>query len=67
MADQASGGPRVLITKIVVLGLVDAIALYAIIVLFLASQWIVLIAIAVVVHRGQLHLPSPGPSCRPST
>jgi len=48
MADLASGGPRVLITKIVVLGLVDAIALYAIIVLFLTSQWIVLIAVAAV-------------------
>jgi arabinogalactan oligomer/maltooligosaccharide transport system permease protein len=52
IADLASGGPRVLITKIAALAVVDAIALYAVIVLALASQWlvmalVVLVAIAV--------------------
>ena len=37
-----------LITKIVVLAVVDAIALYAVIVLFLASQWVVLLAVVLV-------------------
>ena len=48
MADLASGGPRVLLTKIAALAVVDAIALYGVIVLFLASQWIVMGAVLLV-------------------
>ncbi len=48
IADLASGGPKVLITKIAALAVVDAIALYAVIVLFLASQWLVLIVVVLV-------------------
>ncbi|MCI2957319.1 ABC transporter permease subunit [Agromyces atrinae] len=48
MAEAASGGWRTLLVKIVLLGIVDAIAIYGIFVLLLHDQWLVIGVIAVV-------------------
>jgi arabinogalactan oligomer/maltooligosaccharide transport system permease protein len=48
LAEQASGSLRVLIVKLVLLGLVDALAVFAIFVLVSAGQWIVTAVVAVV-------------------
>ena len=41
IAEAASGGIRAILIKIVLLGIVDAIALYALFVLFAKQQWVV--------------------------
>ncbi|WP_157155131.1 ABC transporter permease subunit [Diaminobutyricimonas sp. LJ205] len=48
IADAASGGIKVILGKILLLAIVDALALYAIFVLFLNDQWLVLGLVAVV-------------------
>lgn len=48
IADAASGSMRMLLIKIVLLGLVDAIALYALFVLVGAGQWVVAVIVAAV-------------------
>jgi arabinogalactan oligomer/maltooligosaccharide transport system permease protein len=48
IADAASGGIKVVLGKILLLAIVDALALYAIFVLFLNDQWLVLRLVAVV-------------------
>ncbi|WP_353815956.1 ABC transporter permease subunit [Agromyces sp. SYSU T00266] len=42
IADAASGGIRSILVKLLLLGIVDAIAVYAILVLALAQEWLVL-------------------------
>ena len=41
IAEAASGGMKVLLLKLVMLGVVDAIAIYGLIVLASAGQWLV--------------------------
>ncbi|WP_022889342.1 ABC transporter permease subunit [Agromyces italicus] len=48
IAEQASGGIKVLLVKLLALGLVDALALYAVFVLALHEQWAVLVIVAAV-------------------
>ncbi|WP_167137148.1 ABC transporter permease subunit [Diaminobutyricimonas sp. TR449] len=48
IADAASGGIKVILGKILLLAIVDALALYAIFVLFLNDQWLVLCLVGVV-------------------
>jgi len=48
IADQASGGIKMLLVKLVALGIVDALALYAVFVLALHEQWLVLGLVAAV-------------------
>ncbi|MFD5865299.1 ABC transporter permease subunit [Agromyces sp. NPDC127015] len=48
IADEASGGIKVLLVKLVGLGIVDALALYAVFVLAMHEQWIVLGLVAAV-------------------
>ncbi|MCD5344920.1 ABC transporter permease subunit [Agromyces sp. S2-1-8] len=48
IADEASGGIKVLLVKLVGLGIVDALALYAVFVLAMHEQWLVLGLVAVV-------------------
>ncbi|MBF0672088.1 MAG: ABC transporter permease subunit [Salinibacterium sp.] len=48
LADAASGGLRVILLKIVALGIVDAIAVYALFVLVLSDEWLVAGIVAVV-------------------
>ncbi|MFF2277800.1 ABC transporter permease subunit [Agromyces sp. NPDC058126] len=48
IAEQASGGIKVLLVKLLALGLVDALALYAVFVLALHEQWVVLVIVAAV-------------------
>lgn len=48
IADAASGGLRTILIKMVLIGIVDAIALYAIFILALAGEWVVLGVVAVV-------------------
>ncbi|WP_353827890.1 ABC transporter permease subunit [Agromyces sp. SYSU T0242] len=42
LADAASGGVRIILIKLLLLGIVDALALYAVFVLALSQDWIVL-------------------------
>lgn len=48
IADEASGGIKVLLVKLVGLGIVDALALYAVFVLAMHEQWLVLGLVAAV-------------------
>ena len=48
IADAASGGMKMLLLKLVALGIVDAIAVYALFVLALAGQWLVAAIVAAV-------------------
>ena len=48
IADAASGGVRAILIKLLLLGIVDAIAVYAVFVLALQQEWIVLGVVAVV-------------------
>ena len=48
IADAASGGIRTILIKMVLIGIVDAIALYAVFILALAGEWVVLGVVAVV-------------------
>ena len=48
IADAASGGVRTILIKLLLLGIVDAIAIYAIFVLALQQEWLVLGIVAVV-------------------
>lgn len=48
IAEQASGGIRALILKLVLLGIVDAIAVYAVLVLIGFEQWVVIGVVVVV-------------------
>jgi arabinogalactan oligomer / maltooligosaccharide transport system permease protein len=48
IADAASGGLKMLLLKIVMLGILDAIAVYAVFVLVMNSQWLVAGVVAVV-------------------
>ena len=48
IADAASGGLKMLLLKIVALGILDAIAVYAVFVLVMNSQWLVAAVVAVV-------------------
>ncbi|HTH05476.1 MAG TPA: hypothetical protein VL916_06380, partial [Ilumatobacteraceae bacterium] len=48
IADAASGGLKMLLLKIVALGILDAIAVYAVFVLVMNSQWLVAGVVAVV-------------------
>ena len=48
IADAASGGLKMLLVKLLALGLVDAIAIYAVIILASAAQWLVAAIVAVV-------------------
>ncbi|GAA1809362.1 ABC transporter permease subunit [Agromyces neolithicus] len=48
IADAASGGIKVFLFKLVALGLVDAIALYALFILVTADQWLIAAVVAVV-------------------
>ncbi|GAA1779171.1 ABC transporter permease subunit [Agromyces lapidis] len=48
IAEQASGGIKMLLVKLLALGLVDALALYAVFVLALHEQWAVLVIVAAV-------------------
>jgi arabinogalactan oligomer/maltooligosaccharide transport system permease protein len=48
IADAASGGLRTILIKMVLIGIVDAIALYAVFILALAGEWVVLGVVAVV-------------------
>ena len=53
LAERASAGLRSILVKIILLGLVDAIALYALFVLFAQGQWIVfglVLAVTLVVN-----------------
>ncbi|GAA1464760.1 ABC transporter permease subunit [Microbacterium thalassium] len=64
MADAASGGLKVLLVKIIALGLIDALALYSILVLVQSAQWIpALIVLAVTgyanwIYFSRGHLPA---------
>ena len=48
MAEAASGGWKVVLFKIVALGLIDAMAIYSCLVLFRAGDWIIATVVAVV-------------------
>jgi len=48
LAERASGGVRALVLKLLLLGIVDAIAVYAVLVLIGFEQWVVIGVIAVV-------------------
>ncbi|MHA6669932.1 ABC transporter permease subunit [Homoserinimonas sp. A447] len=48
IAEQASGGVKVLLLKMLALGIVDAIAVYALFVLVLSDEWLVAVMVAVV-------------------
>ncbi|TQL45018.1 carbohydrate ABC transporter membrane protein 1 (CUT1 family) [Homoserinimonas aerilata] len=48
IADAASGGIRMILLKIVLLGIVDAIAVYALFVLALSDEWLIASLVAVV-------------------
>jgi len=48
IADAASGGMKMLLIKLLALGLVDAIALYALFILATAGQWLVAAIVAIV-------------------
>ncbi len=48
IADAASGGIKVLLIKLLALGIVDAIALYALFILVTADQWLIAAVVAVV-------------------
>lgn len=48
IADAASGGLKMLLVKLLMLGLVDAIAIYGVIILAGAGQWLVAAIVAVV-------------------
>lgn len=48
IADAASGGMRMLLLKLVLLGILDAIAVYAVFVLAGFGQWLVAVVVAVV-------------------
>lgn len=48
IADAASGGVRMLLLKLVLLGILDAIAVYAVFVLAGFGQWLVAVVVAVV-------------------
>ena len=48
IADAASGGVKILLVKLLALGLVDAIALYALFILATAGQWLVAAIVAAV-------------------
>jgi arabinogalactan oligomer/maltooligosaccharide transport system permease protein len=48
IADAASGGLKMLLLKIVMLGILDAIAVYAVFVLVMNSQWLIAGVVAVV-------------------
>lgn len=48
IADAASGGVRTILIKLLLLGIVDAIAVYAIFVLALQQEWLILGIVAVV-------------------
>ena len=48
IADEASGGMKVLLIKLLALGIVDAIALYALFILITADQWLIAAIVAVV-------------------
>src|SRR5690554_3597535 len=48
IADQASAGVKVLLVKMVALGIVDAIAVYALFVLVLSDEWLVAALVTVV-------------------
>ena len=48
IAEAASGGLKAILTKIVLLGVVDAIALYGLFVLFAKQQWIVFVIVLAV-------------------
>jgi arabinogalactan oligomer/maltooligosaccharide transport system permease protein len=53
IADRASGGTRALILKLLLLGIVDAIAVYAVLVLIGFEQWVVMgvvVAVALLVN-----------------
>ena len=49
LAEAAGAGWKVWLVKIVLLGLIDALAVYGILVLFLQGQWIGAVIMAVVV------------------
>ncbi|MBG6213042.1 MAG: ABC transporter permease subunit [Cryobacterium sp.] len=48
IAERASGGLRAILIKIALLGIVDAVAVYAIFMLFIKEQWIILVLVAAV-------------------
>ncbi|MFC5789405.1 ABC transporter permease subunit [Agromyces tardus] len=48
IADAASGGLKILLIKLIALGIVDAIAVYALFVLALAGQWLIAAIVVVV-------------------
>lgn len=64
IADAASGGVRTILIKLLLLGIVDAIAVYAIFVLALQRDWLVLGVVAVVtavvnwIYFGRRKLPA---------
>jgi arabinogalactan oligomer/maltooligosaccharide transport system permease protein len=48
IADAASGGIKMLLVKLVLLGILDAIAVYAVFILFSGGQWLVAAIVALV-------------------
>jgi arabinogalactan oligomer / maltooligosaccharide transport system permease protein len=48
IADAASGGMKMLLLKLVLLGMLDALAVFAVLVLFGAGQWLIAAIVAVV-------------------
>lgn len=48
IADAASGGVKMLLLKLLLLGLLDAIALYAVFVLVMGGQWLIAAIVAIV-------------------
>ena len=48
IADAASGGMKMLLVKLVALGLLDAIAVYALFVLVMSGEWLIAAVVAVV-------------------
>lgn len=64
IAEAASVGLRMLLIKIALLGIVDAIAVYALLVLFLDEQWLVAALVAIVtivvnwIYFSRRHLPA---------
>ncbi|WP_235008075.1 ABC transporter permease subunit [Microbacterium timonense] len=64
IAEQAGAGWKLLIFKVVALGIIDALALYAALVLFQSDQWITAIAVLIVtgianwVYFGRGNLPA---------
>jgi ABC-type sugar transport system permease subunit len=48
IADAASGGVKMLLVKLVLLGIVDAIAVFAVLVLVTSNQWLVAAVVALV-------------------